>query len=117
VAAAAVVDGEVEAEVVVVEHVQEVDSRLRRLRLLARPPLARPLLAQRLGLQVVLQPALGPQVVLQPLHGPQAALPAQKLRRAALDPAALRQGKVPALASVQPDRERTSPAAVHQPAR
>ena len=115
-AAAAVVDGEVEAEVVVVEHVQEVDSRLRRLRLLGRPPLARPLLAQRLGLQVVLQPALGPQVVLQPLHGPQAALPAQKLRRAALAPAVC-QGKVPALDSVQPERVGTSPAVVHRPAR
>ena len=46
-----VVDGEVEA--VVVEHVQEVDSRPRRLPL-ARPLLARPLLAQRLGLQAAL---------------------------------------------------------------
>jgi hypothetical protein len=117
VAAAAVVDGEVAVEAVVVEHVQEVDSRLRRLRLLVRPLLARQLPAQRLGLQVVLQPVLGLQVVLQPLPGPQAALPARKLRRVAHAPAALRQGKVPPLASVQPDRVRTSPAAVHRPAR
>jgi hypothetical protein len=100
-----VVDGEVEAEAVVVEHVQEVDSRLRRLPL-ARPLLAPPLLAQLLGLQVVLRLLLGPQ----------AALPARKLRRAALAPAVC-QGKVPALDSVQLERVRTSPAVVQRPAR
>ena len=106
----------VEAEVVV-QHAEEVDSRLRREPL--APRLAQPPPARRLGQVLAALPlVLDLRVVLQPVPGRQAALLVGRWRKVALAQApAVRQRKVLPRHSVQPEQLQTSQAAVQRPAR